>query len=73
MLRLLLLALLAVIVYRLLRFGNVTGAGRSSTRSTEQIVACALCGVHVPESEAVKSDNQRFCSDQHRLSWTQSH
>ncbi|NML25434.1 PP0621 family protein [Zoogloea dura] len=32
----------------------------------EQMVACAHCGLHVPESEGLKSGGQFYCSDEHR-------
>ena len=37
-----------------------------STLAAERMVACARCGVHLPESEAVEGDGLRFCSDEHR-------
>lgn len=30
------------------------------------MVRCELCGLHVPESEAVKKNGQYYCSLQHR-------
>ncbi len=33
----------------------------------ERMVACARCGVHLPESEALEADDGgRFCSEEHR-------
>jgi len=32
----------------------------------ERMVACARCGVHLPESEALEGDGGRFCSEEHR-------
>ena len=32
----------------------------------EQMVACAHCGLHVPESESVRGAGEFFCSDEHR-------
>ena len=43
----------------------------SSARATRtkpaiaKMVACAHCGVHVPESEAVRDDNRFYCSPEH--------
>jgi uncharacterized protein len=34
--------------------------------SSERMVACARCGVHLPESEAIEDDGRRFCSEEHR-------
>jgi uncharacterized protein len=32
----------------------------------ELVVPCAHCGIHVPESAAVRSGGRVFCSDDHR-------
>lgn len=72
MLRWLLLLLLAVIIYRMLRRGRVSGRRRPSVRPPEQMLICAQCGVHLPESEALVTGGQTFCCDQHRELWTQS-
>ena len=32
----------------------------------EQMVACAHCGLHVPESEGVRGNGALYCSDEHR-------
>ena len=34
--------------------------------ASERMVACAHCGLHVPESEAVIVDGVGFCSPEHR-------
>lgn len=34
--------------------------------SVERMVACDHCGVHFPESEAVKAGGGVFCSEAHR-------
>lgn len=38
----------------------------ASTPEIEQMVACAHCGLHVPESESVRSAGEFFCSEEHR-------
>ena len=38
----------------------------ASTPEIEQMVACAHCGVHVPESEGLHVGGYFFCSDAHR-------
>ena len=43
--------------------------GRDPDRETgelERVLACAVCGVHVPESEGVNSAGEFFCCDAHR-------
>jgi uncharacterized protein len=32
----------------------------------EPVIACAYCGVHVPESEGVRSGDDFFCCNEHR-------
>jgi len=32
----------------------------------EQMVACAHCGLHVPESESVRGGGSFYCSEEHR-------
>ena len=34
--------------------------------SPVDIVACAVCGVHLPKSEALRSADSYFCGDAHR-------
>ncbi|BAV33229.1 hypothetical protein SCL_0911 [Sulfuricaulis limicola] len=31
-----------------------------------KMVACAHCGMHIPESEAVRDGNRHYCSEEHR-------
>ncbi|MCX7176840.1 MAG: PP0621 family protein [Proteobacteria bacterium] len=64
--KLLMFGLLAVIVYLILR-----GAGRRQRKPppappTQKMVACEHCGVHLPESESLKSGEQHYCCEQHR-------
>jgi len=40
------------------RFGNEEKA--------EHMLACSVCGVHVPESEGVKAAGKFFCCEAHR-------
>lgn len=41
-------------------------ASQAPVGEIEQMVACAHCGVHVPESEGVTSGGRFFCSEEHR-------
>lgn len=38
----------------------------SDAQKPQQMVACAQCGVHVPESESLSFGNQHYCCEQHR-------
>lgn len=65
-------------VRRALRRAGKTGAqGASEARDTpadaprevlviEQMVPCAHCGLHVPESEGLRGPGGFFCSEEHR-------
>lgn len=64
--KLLLIGLLALVVYLILR-----GAGRRQrkppvTPAAQSMVACAHCGVHLPESESLKSGDRHYCCEQHQ-------
>lgn len=39
----------------------------------EAMVQCQQCGVHLPQSEALVTQNQHFCSDDHRRQWQINH
>jgi uncharacterized protein len=37
-----------------------------STNDPARMVACTVCGTHIPESEAVRADGRVYCCEQHR-------
>ncbi|MFM9913062.1 MAG: PP0621 family protein [Methylophilaceae bacterium] len=37
------------------------------TEKTDDMVACAVCGVHIPKAEAISSQAQFYCSEVHFL------
>lgn len=39
---------------------------RNAEPAFEPMLACAHCGLHVPESEGVKGGGHFYCSDEHR-------
>lgn len=41
-------------------------AGRKAAEGSERMLACALCGVHVPESEGVRAGERFYCCEAHR-------
>jgi len=45
---------------------------RSATGRPEDMVRCAVCGVHLPRSESFTSRGQFYCTDEHRRSATRS-
>lgn len=40
--------------------------------SITNMVACARCGVHLPESEAIQKDGKHYCCEEH-LKATKNH
>ena len=34
--------------------------------SIANMVSCAQCGVHLPESEAIQRDGKHYCCEEHR-------
>ncbi len=64
---LLLLAILGIWwALRLLRASPATPRPRNRHRTqVEEMVACARCGLHVPESEAVERDGRHYCCEEH--------
>ncbi|HQR98571.1 MULTISPECIES: PP0621 family protein [unclassified Polaromonas] len=70
----LLVIVLALVVLWLWRSNRRTGqqdrppappAGRPGKPATE-VVACAVCDVHLPRSDALPGGNGFYCSDAHR-------
>ncbi len=45
--------------------------GKASRPGKEDMVACDLCGVHLPRSEALPGRGGVFCSDAHRSTFEQ--
>lgn len=57
--------LVLVLARRLLDSGRRIAEQRKP-RLTENMVRCERCGLHVPESEAVRRDGHNYCSPAHR-------
>lgn len=70
--RLILYFALAMIAIYLLRRALARAAGHDrqapgeSPPEAERMVACAHCGVHVPESECLRAGDAVYCSAEHR-------
>jgi len=70
----LLLIALVIVVYLLYRGARRVENQQPPTQSPaprdpgtpEDMVRCALCGVHLPRSESFISRGKFFCSDEHR-------
>lgn len=63
----LLLAVLVFLLWRGWRFIAVRKAPTKLPGAPTAMLACRFCGVHVPESEAIRSTEGVFCCQQHRV------
>ncbi len=65
--RILLLIVLLWIVYKLLKFfmGKIQSQNEESKtgKQPEKVIACAHCGLHVPESETHITDGKVYCNN----------
>lgn len=71
-LRILILAALVWLAWRLLR--NLLSApsqpstsDQSANPAPERMVKCTHCGVHLPEQQAIKQHQDYFCSSTHLI------
>lgn len=64
---LLLFALLAVVWWLWSKRQNKGADVYPQRPAPEKMVACAHCGVHMPESEGVVAGARVYCSEAHRL------
>jgi uncharacterized protein len=69
MLKLLLLLLAVWVVLTILKQRRPPSPKETKTGN---MVRCALCGVHLPESEAIFSSGRHYCSETHFLQRDQS-
>ena len=68
--KLLLLLLFGVVAYLLFkgvrRRATARREGDRPAPGAERMVACAQCGVHLPEGEAIAGEGRHFCCEEHR-------
>ena len=69
LIRLILLAVIVWVIYRLLK-GYTKSLAEKKAKShgqiSEDMVRCAHCGVHIPKSEGLFVEGKVFCSEAHR-------
>ena len=68
--RLLFLLAVIVVVYLLLRSYRRQSPRQDPLDSSEEMVRCAKCGVHLPKSESILAGGNFYCSDAHRREHT---
>lgn len=76
LIRLILILLLVWVAWRLLKQTLLSGPGQGSSEGKEgssnsatRMVKCEQCGVHLPEAEAVREEQNFFCGQSHLLEW----
>ena len=67
LLRILLIALVAWLVIRMIRNWMDRKAVKPASKSGQigTVVRCAHCGLHIPQQEAVHSGDRYYCSVEH--------
>lgn len=69
----LVLLLVLVVAYMVWRNGRIAARGDAPRPPAppalpQEMVACEVCGLHLPEADAVAGqDGRHFCSQEHRL------
>jgi len=64
--RLLFLLAVAIVVYLLLKSYRRQMPKQDTPASSEEMVRCVVCGVHLPKSESILAGGKFFCSEAHR-------
>ncbi len=64
-LRLLIIVIALWIVFRLLRYAISKRSTRISGDFRGKMVICSICGVYLPENDAISSGDGKFRCDQH--------
>lgn len=64
---------LLLLGYLLWRALTRPAAARKPRGAGERMVACAECGVYLPESDALPAVGRHFCNRQHCESWQRTH
>lgn len=70
--RLIFLVVVIGIVYWLLKSYMRKNNQVETPKSSEDMVRCIQCGVHLPKSESIFSGGEYFCCDAHRQERTKS-
>lgn len=67
MTKFLLFAVIAWLVITLLKRQQIQRQNPPPAEKSDDMVACTICAVHIPKSEAISSQNQFYCSEAHFL------
>lgn len=64
--RLLFIFAVIAVVYWLLKSYGKQSPKQDSKATSEDMVRCAQCGVHLPKSESILAGGKFYCCDAHR-------
>lgn len=64
--RLLFFLAVIIVVYLLLKSFRRQETRNDNAVSSEEMVRCVRCGVHLPKSESIMAGGHFYCSDAHR-------
>lgn len=67
MIKIALFLIAAWLVFTLLKRQQRKSSDTPPEEKADDMVACAVCGVHIPKGEAISSQNQFYCSETHFL------
>lgn len=67
LIRILIIALVVWLLLRMIKnWANRNPSGQKGNKAQiETVVRCQHCGLHIPKHEAVETDNQYYCSQEH--------
>jgi uncharacterized protein len=64
--KLIFISIIVLLVYWLIKARKHTSTKiESLADASEDMVRCAYCGVHLPESESIANEDNFFCSNEH--------
>ena len=65
---LVLIVVIAVVYWIVKRYarGAAAAASKRAEVRSEDMVRCAVCGVHLPKSDSLVAQGAFFCSEEHR-------
>ncbi len=64
--RLIFIFAIGAVVYWLLKSYSKQPPKKDNPESSEDMVRCSHCGVHLPKSESILAGGEFFCSEAHR-------
>jgi uncharacterized protein len=59
-------AVIAVVYWLLKSYGKQSARQDTPAATSEDMVRCTRCGVHLPKSESILAGGKFYCSDAHR-------